>query len=83
MRPGIKAGGVFLADIVGSDTTAEEDQANAEFIVRAVNSHDALVEALKGFVAACESAPPVDLMRHIANACNGAKAALKLAEGKE
>ena len=35
----------FVADCEASDT--DEDRANAAFIVRAVNSHQALVDALK------------------------------------
>lgn len=37
----------IIADLVGN---AEEMDANSAFIVRAVNSHDDLVEALQGFM---------------------------------
>jgi hypothetical protein len=33
-------------------------------------------KALREFVETCDTAPPVDLIRMIGNACNGAKSAL-------
>jgi hypothetical protein len=61
--------------------TAEEAKANAAYIVRAWNSHDALVEIAKEFrevirCSWCNGPKYVDLMGRIDNA-------LKLAEGSE
>ena len=52
--------GIYIADCysLGSDccqAEPEETQANAERIVKCVNNHDELVEALEGLLRHCES----------------------------
>ncbi len=42
----------------------------------------AMAEALEAFVAACETAPPVDLFAHIGAACEKAKAVLTAIKGE-
>ena len=59
---------------------SELDCANAEFIVRCVNAHDALVEALRSILSYSES---VHLIDSIAKIHAIADKALVLAEGEE
>lgn len=67
----ICANGVVICDAYGTDYN--EAAANSSFIVRAVNSHAALVEALKNIVDQRVLTP---------SARSNARAALKLAEGE-
>jgi hypothetical protein len=60
----------------------EMQTANAEFIVTACNSHDDLLAACESLVTACDTAPPVELMKHISMACEQARAAITKAEGR-
>jgi hypothetical protein len=62
--------------IRGSYPLKRESLANAAFIVKAVNSHDALRAALAQFVAACDTASPTSMMTEIGRACAVARAAL-------
>lgn len=64
--------GEWIADIIGSDA-----EPNAEFIVRAVNSHQALVEALEGMMT---WKPSGFAVKPKADAIAKAQAALKLAK---
>ena len=78
-----EAEGKQICDCVGYGTTNAEDEANAEFICKAVNSHDALVEALSELVeiidnAAEECSLPNNMLDSFTT--QPAKAALKLAE---
>ena len=57
----------------------EMTEANAEFIVRAVNSHEALVEALRGMVKYVDSLPLSDI-KHQNGYWVKAKLALNQAE---
>lgn len=52
--------------------------ANAEFIVRACNSHEALVEALRAIVSAYDSSPSP--LSRITTKISQAREALKIAE---
>jgi hypothetical protein len=54
----------------------------ARYIVRACNSHGALVEALEVFTSTCDSAPPIEFIQRIGEACKIAKAALAKAKGR-
>ena len=56
----------------------DEDRANAAFIVKAVNSHEALVEALRGLVEGIEANDPSQIRFNLPHA----QAALKLAEAE-
>ncbi len=73
----------FIADCDRSDDMdgSPEDIANAAFIVRAANSHDALVEALKKTVSVVTG----DIMSKsgLIDALESARAALALAEADE
>lgn len=55
---------------------SEEQDANAAFIVRAVNSHSALVNALKGLLQVC----PVSVKAERTEEFSAARAALAAAE---
>lgn len=58
----------------------EEAQTNAELIVRAINSHDALVQALDGLLTRIDGG---EIDRYGAHGdVESARAALKLARGK-
>lgn len=46
----VTAHGGVICETIGSDYTQPQDDANAAFIVLAVNSHQALVEALQSCV---------------------------------
>jgi len=48
----------LLCVVTGEGTSSDEDEANAEFIVRACNSHDALLEVAKKARAALVIAIP-------------------------
>lgn len=50
-------------------------------ICEILNSHADLVAALEAFVKACDSAPPLELMARISDACDDARAALAKARG--
>ena len=49
---------------------------------RLIAQAPAMAEALEAFVAACETAPPVDLITHIGAACEKAKAVLAAIKGE-
>lgn len=79
---------VFLG-MIRSRPSKSETEANAAFIVRAVNSHDALVEALEGlrsWAAEAQKRLPVetwaDLESHGTVQILDATAALALAKGE-
>ena len=46
-----------LCSVAGN--SLDETKANAEMIVKAVNNHDKLVEALKGFIDNCAENPKI------------------------
>lgn len=54
----------------------------AEAVARLIAQAPAMAEALEAFVAACETAPPVDLITHIGAACEKAKAVLTAIKGE-
>jgi hypothetical protein len=56
----------------GFESTEQELEANAALISAA----PAMAEALLELVAACDTAPPVDLLQHIATAYKSARSAL-------
>ena len=71
------------------ETTCAEDEANAEFIVRAANAHDALVEALEAVEWGCGGQPghcpccgELKIMRLHADDCKLA-AALRVGRGED
>lgn len=87
IRPTIKPDETLIAEVLGADRRFEEEDvndecvANAEFIVRAVNCHDQLVEALQSLVfwfgnSNSGSVREADLMRD-------ARTALGKATGEE
>lgn len=71
----IEVGGTFVAQTVGGN-----DEANAEFIVRACNAHDDLLEALKAIVedVTDEEHEPHDWSEHVV--IRNARAAIARAE---
>lgn len=73
----ITAGGQFVASLLdrGDVTAARLD---AHHIVRAVNAHDALVDALEAMLAAYQVASPRDPALRVRDA---AFSAIKLAKG--
>jgi hypothetical protein len=79
--------GDMIADLRGCGTS-QQQEANAGFIVKAVNAHDALVSALQkqmnehGHLFACGRQTPPDAARPCRPACEAARAALNLAEGE-
>lgn len=76
---GIKHGGIRVAEAHGIGE--EEAKANAAFIVKAVNSHDELVEALKSVLDTIESYNQVKNVFNLNSAqWKKAKQALKNAE---
>jgi hypothetical protein len=76
----IFSGDIYLGSLGNSDQTKDETRANAEFIVRAVNSHDALVAALRRIMPHQQSSTHShDCGCSYCEAVN----ALALAEGKE
>ena len=56
-----------------------EDSQNMKANALLIAAAPDLLEAGKKFVAACESAPPVDLIKHISDACETMKAAIRKA----
>ena len=61
-----------------------EAEANAEFIVKAVNSHDDLLDACKEVVGVLGRLPSVDpLISDAHTACKRARAAIAKAEGQQ
>lgn len=60
----------------------EECKATAAQLVHRWNNYPAMLEALEEFVNACETAPPMELIGKIGNACRGAKHALAQARGE-
>ena len=75
-----------LADVLTtcaySDAAGRElAEANAEFIVRCVNSHDDLLAALKAIVAGYDG-PTVDIGTAVSSHIQAARMAIKKAEGR-
>jgi hypothetical protein len=72
--------GVFMGTyhLCTNVITEEEDEANACLIATAPE----LLDALQSFVSACETAPPIEFINYIDNACKQAKLAIAKAEGK-
>lgn len=64
----------------GDSAEGGKAHANAEFIVRACNSHDDLLEALEAFTNTFESAKPFELLADLSKAYEKARAALKKAK---
>lgn len=63
----------FYASIQrGFESSETELEANAQLIAAA----PAMAEALLEFVNACDTAPPIDLLQHIAKAYESARSAL-------
>ena len=81
-----KDSGKTLAYIPYYDEENERDRANAAFIVQAVNSHDALVEALTVIMSEideqqkCGGGYSIDT--HLLETLDKARAALALAKGE-
>lgn len=48
---------------------------------RLMASAPELLEALENFVTVCDSAPPIELVRYIAESCEKARAVIKKAKG--
>lgn len=57
--------------------------ANPSTTLALVTQRAALLEAARAIVAACDTAPPIDIIKHIGAACEQARAAIALAEGVE
>ncbi len=68
----------YVVIVPYNDRDHHECLANARLIAQA----PAMAEALEAFVAACETAPPVDLIAHIGAACEKAKAVLTAIKGE-
>jgi hypothetical protein len=83
----IKGNGVYgpNGDWVLTFNATARGRANAELIVRAVNSHDALVAALERCIITLNSAMDKDFPLNLTwdDAVGMARAALKLAKGTE
>ena len=76
-------GGKQCIDCTGSGKNYAEDVANAKFIVRAVNSHDALLEALRKMLEHCPCSPKERFSGHrIDCPVPEAEAAIDKAEGR-
>lgn len=69
----------YAGDRIIVQTGMDSIEADQDFIVRAVNAHDALIAALKGLVDACELTDDA-YYSAIDAAVNNARAALALAE---
>lgn len=69
-HPQVMADAVYAGD--------HDREANAAFIVRACNAHEALVESLKGLVGYCGD---MELSKRLEQVLDSADAALKLARG--
>ena len=54
MAPDVAIGELLVAKVTHDGHDALEVQANAQFIIKAVNNHDALVEALQKLVLAVD-----------------------------
>lgn len=74
---------LFSSGLANED--GDEDEANAAFIVRAVNAFPALVEALENILADCQTADErrtsADLDFAVFHAIEYARTALKLVKG--
>lgn len=86
----IRRNGIVICHMTPSRISlpsTEETEANARFIVRAVNSHEALVEALRNILADCETAQErrksADFDFATYHAIEYARAALQLAEDQK
>ena len=77
-------GGDFVGTVRGNSpylpaSVKEQDEANAEFIVRAVNAHDELLSALNGLLCAHDSGTIRMMPEH--TAVIAARSAIAKAEG--
>jgi len=64
---------VCLIDCANKDTNYDTEKANAELIVRCVNSHDELVEACKSALGYAEGLSHGDLVRKLEEAIDKAE----------
>ncbi len=69
----------LVCHVMARRSSLAEDDANAAFIVRAVNAHDALTESLADLFRYCGD---IELSSRLEGILNRADAALKLARGE-
>lgn len=67
------------------DEATEENQQELEAKMNAnanlIKTAPELLEALRNFVSVCDTAPPIELIKYIAQACEQARAAIAKATG--
>jgi hypothetical protein len=82
-KPGI----CYSVNVVTSDgksiASADVGRDECEENARLIAASPELLAALQLFVDTCDSAPPVELVQRIGDACQNARAAIRKAEGEE